>query len=370
MNFQIHFPVTVISGQNCLEKNADKWMLGRHAFIVTGKTSARKSGALNDLLPLLCRANVAYTIFDRITENPLLMTCYEGGQMAAAVGADFVIGIGGGSPIDAAKVIAAFAANPGIEPMDIFTEEKHPVPAFPIIAIPTTAGTGTEANPYGVMTLPDLEHKKSYNSPGGWPRYAFLDPRYTASLSENYTVSTALDAFAHALESFLSPKSTDFSEMMALYAAKKIWDVLKEQPYVYTLEMREALMQAACAAGIAISVTGTGFPHPLGYSITLLDGIPHGRACALFDGDYIRYNEKTPEGAAKLSRFAEAIGSSTAELAEALPRMSGVRLTFSEEEIARRVALISGAKNYKNSPYVLSEAEMLDIYRAHFSKTI
>ena len=368
MNFQIHLPVQIFSGEKCLEAHRDVLTMGKHAFIVTGKTAARKSGALNDLLPILCRNHISYTVFDRITENPLLTTCFEGGREARAAGADFVIGIGGGSPIDAAKVIAAFATNPDIDMMDVFDADKRVNRALPLIAIPTTAGTGTEANPYGVMTLPDLTHKKSYNSPDGWARYAFLDPRYTATLPPHYSRSTSLDAFAHALESYLSPKSTDFSEMMALYAAKKIWPNLKEVPYIYTPETRRDLMEASCAAGIAISVPGTGFPHPLGYSITLLDGISHGCACALFDGDYIRVNMKTEVGAKKLSSFATAIGSTPGEMAETLPRLSGVDLTFSEEEIVRRVELVCGAKNYANSPYVLSKDEMLQLYREHFLK--
>lgn len=368
MNFQLYIPTRILSGDHCLQKNADRLLVGRHALLVTGKTSARKSGVLDDLVPLLTRAGIFVTVFDQITENPLLETCYAGGQLAARCGADFVIGIGGGSPIDAAKAIASFAANPAMQPMDLFDADKRQNSSLPILAIPTTAGTGTEANPYSIMTLPDREHKKTYSAPDSWARVAFLDPRYTATLSVPYTLSTALDAFAHSLESFLSPKSTDFSEMMALYAAGKIWSVIGKMPEVYTMDMRRELMEAACAAGIAISVTGTGFPHPLGYSITLLDGIPHGFACALFDGDYIEYNEKTEAGRDKLARFYAAIGTDGETLKAALPRMSGVKLTFTEEEIDRRVGLISGAKNYVNSPYVLSIPEMYDIYRKHFFK--
>lgn len=368
MNFQLYLPTRIVGGEYCLKQNAALLRQGKHALLVTGKTSARKSGVLDDLMPLLTQAGIYVTVFDQITENPLLETCYAGGQLAARCGADFVIGIGGGSPIDAAKAIAAFAANPAMGPLDLFEAERRLNPSLPILAIPTTAGTGTEANPYSIMTLPDGERKKTYSAPDSWARVAFLDPRYTATLPVSYTLSTALDAFAHALESFLSPKSTDVSEMMALYAASKIWGVIGDEPAVYTMEMRHELMAAACAAGIAISITGTGFPHPLGYSITLLDGIPHGAACALFDGDYLEANERTEVGREKLSRFYAALGTDGETLKTTLPRLSGVKLTFTEEEIDRRVKLISGAKNYVNSPYVLSVDEMYDIYRKHFLK--
>ena len=368
MNFQLYIPTRIVGGEHCLRDNAKLLALGKHALLVTGKSSARKSGVLDDLIPQLTAAGIYVTVFDRITENPLLETCYEGGQLAARCGADFVIGIGGGSPIDAAKAIASFAANPQMQMLDLFEAEKRVNPSLPIVAIPTTAGTGTEANPYSIMTLPDRERKKTYSAPDSWARVAFLDPRYTATLSVPYTLSTALDAFAHALESYLSPKSTDISEMMALYAARKIWSVIGNAPAIYTMEMRHELMAAACAAGIAISITGTGFPHPMGYSITMLDGIPHGAACALFDGDYLEVNERTEVGRAKLDRFYAYLGVEGKVLKEALPRLSGVKLRFTEEEIDRRVKLISGAKNYVNSPYVLSVDEMYGLYRKHFLK--
>lgn len=367
MNFSINLPVRIISGSECVSKNPDALLLGSTALIVTGKSGAKKSGALDDVTVLLDANGVTYHIFDRITENPLLTTCFEGGLFAADVGADFIIGIGGGSAIDAAKAIAAFAANQQISMDEIFSPARRVVPSLPLIAIPTTSGTGTEANPYSVLSLPGGEQKKTFSAPDSWPRVAFLDPRYTFSLSREQTLSTALDAFAHALESYLSPKSTELSGMMALYAADMIWSIIKDDPTEYSHSMHEQLLIASCAAGIAISVTGTGFPHPLGYSLTMLDGIPHGRACAIFDGDYISYNMKTVPGAERLARFAEYLDEDIDVIAETLPRLANVRLTLSEESIARHVALISSAKNYSNSPYVISEDEMIEIYRSHFA---
>ncbi|MBR2907791.1 MAG: iron-containing alcohol dehydrogenase [Clostridia bacterium] len=367
MNFDFYLPTRFVSGFGCVKAHKDQLLVGRSAFIVTGRTSAKKCGALDDVSSVLDEVGVSHTVFSEVTENPPLLTCYEGGRLCRAAGADFVIAIGGGSVMDAAKAISAFATNPRIEPEGIYNVPALS-PSLPIVCIPTTAGTGSEANPYAVLTLPDGRNKKTFNAPFSYPKVAFLDPAYTRSLPRSYTISTALDAFAHAIESYLSPKANAFSEAAALFAAKEIWDILSQYPDAFSDEMRESLLYAATAAGIAISITGTGFPHPLGYSLTLLDGISHGAACAIFEGDYIRYNERTDTGKERLARFYEHLGVKPKVLCEYLPALSSVDLTLTEDEIRERIELVKGAKNYANSPYVLSESEMYDIYRSHFKK--
>ncbi len=368
LSADFYIPTRLFFGENALERGKELLAdAGRHALIVTGKHSAKKSGALADVTALLGGLGITYTVFDGVTENPPLLDCHAAGRLAAEVGAELVIGIGGGSPLDAAKAIAAFATN-DIAPEDIFEDHKRKHPALPIFAVPTTAGTGSEANNYSVLTLPGGLQKKTFKAPDSWPRASFVDPRYSATMSNAVTLSTALDAFAHAMESYLSPRATVFSEQAALLAATEIFDVISLLPEDYDSEMRARLSLAATAAGMAISVAGTGFPHPLGYSLTLLDGIPHGRACAAFAGDYITYNERCPEGRDRIAKFAAAIGTRPKALAAFLPGVADVSLSMTEAEIAAHVELIAGAKNYTNSPYVLSKEEIFDIYRAHFGK--
>ncbi len=368
MSFSINIPVKIVSGRGCVTSCQGELLIGGRAFIVTGKAGAKSSGALDDVLNILEKNSVNYSIYSEIAANPPLLDTYDAGRKAREFGADFILGIGGGSAMDAAKAIAAFAVNPDLAPEDIFSVDKLSCGALPIILVPTTAGTGSEANPYSVLSLPDGERKKTYSSPYSWAKTAFLDPAYTESLSYASTVSTALDAFAHALESYLSPKSNDLSAMLAEYAAKNIWDVLTQLPDEFTSEHRDMLCYASCAAGAAISITGTGFPHPLGYSLTMLSGIPHGRACAVFHGDYIEYNMQTEAGAAKLNTLADAMGTTPRLMSEFLPGLADVDITLSEKEIAEYVSLIKNAKNYTNSPYIINEEEMLAIYRKHFTR--
>lgn len=368
MLFSIDIPVKIISGRGCIGTHADELKLGSHAAIICGKHGARSSGALGDVCRALDAGGISYDIFDTSLPNPPLLGAYETGRRLSSLGADFVIGIGGGSAMDTAKAAAAFASNDTISPDDLFRAEALKHAPLPLALVPTTAGTGSEANQYSVLTLPDGKHKKTYAGRGAWARVAFLDPGYTESVGRESTISTALDAMAHAMESYFSPRANALSRMLSVYAGKAIWNVLSEYPDEFTPEMRDDLAYASCAAGAAISITGTGFPHPLGYSLTLLDGIPHGKACAVFHGDFIRYNQKSAAGAALAEEFAKGIGSTPSLLAEYLPALAGVTLHLSKDEIREHVELISGAKNYANSPYVLSDEEKLEIYRRHFAK--
>ena len=368
MIFSINIPVKIISGRSCLTNNAKELLIGSKAYIVTGKAGAKSSGALSDTITILESNNITYKIFSEVPANPPLLETYKAAKDAVTFGADFIIGIGGGSAMDAAKAIAAFVANPQLAPEDIFTATNLTNSALPIALIPTTAGTGSEANPYSVLSLEDGLRKKTYSSKYAWAKVAFLDPAYTESLNYSATVSTALDAFAHALESYLSPKANALSTMLAEYAAKNIWEVLTQMPDEFTPELRDMLCYASCAAGAAISITGTGFPHPLGYSLTMLSDIPHGRACAVFHGDYIEYNMRTEEGTERINKLAAALDTTPRLMSEFLPGLADVNITLTNEEITKYVDLIKTAKNYTNSPYVLNEDEMIEIYKKHFAR--
>ena len=357
---------TIYRGANALTANASALNLGKKCLIVTGRTSAVKSGALRDVTAVLNELGIAFTAYNGITENPLYAHCREAGDMGREFGAEFVIGIGGGSPLDAAKAAATFACNPEIEEAALFdpTVEK---PCLPIVAVPLTAGTGSEVNRYSVLTVGDK--KKSFSTPHTLPAAAFLDPRYLRTLNAHYTVSTALDAFCHCIESFLSPKSTPESEENALRGGKLMWELLTQNDFRpndrdaagLTEEARMASLEGAACGGLAIKVTGTGFPHPLGYGITLRDGVPHGRACGAFIGAFIERNMTTEVGKARLTAFAEAIGSTPAMIAAVIPALADVNLSYSDEEIASMAEKVSGAKNYGNAPYVLDDETAVEI---------
>lgn len=362
-------PTRVVSGRDSVRKNAELLKVGKRCLIVSGKRSAKACGALDDVVSVLEAEGIEWIQYPKISENPLVSVCFEGGKEAREFGADFIIAIGGGSPIDAAKAIAAYATNPDIEPLDIYGDSlENPLP---IIAIPTTAGTGSEVNYYSVLTIDGKNVKKTYKNSASYPVLAILDPKYTESLGLNYTVSTALDAFCHCVESYLSPKATEISRAFAVQGGRKLYRVLGELAKLIdgdgVLEAmglyREELITASCAGGIAINTAGTGFNHPLGYNITLYKGVPHGRACGAFMGEYFAYNSRTEEGTRLIGEFCSAITSDAPEMVAAnVVAWSDVKIKLTEEEIELYISQVKGAGNYTNSPYVINPDEMKDIY--------
>lgn len=374
MSFDFYMPTKILSGREVVKNNADRIALGKKCLIVSGRHSAKACGALGDVAGALESVGVEWALYNKITENPPVSLCYEGGRYAREVGADFIIAIGGGSPLDAAKAIAAYAANPDIEPLEIYTADL--AKPLPIVAIPTTAGTGSEVNYYSVLTIDEKNVKKTYKNWESYPKIAVLDAKYTESLDLNYTVSTALDAFCHCIEAYMSPKATEISRLFAIMGGEKLYRVLGELEKISdgdgALEAmkpyRTDLLHAACAGGITINTAGTGFNHPLGYNLTLYKGIPHGRACGVFMEEYVAYNSRNPEGARMLGEFCSAICGDTPEMMAAnIVRWSAVNVRLSADEISLYVENVKGAGNYANSPYVINDGEKRAIYEKLFA---
>jgi len=380
MKFDFNMPTQILTGYGVIRENADKFALGKKALIVSGRHSAKACGAFDDITAVLSEKGIEWAVYPKIVENPPVSVCYEGGQFATAEKADFIIAIGGGSPMDAAKAIAAYAANPTLAAMDIYTAVIENKP-LPIIAVPTTAGTGSEVDAVAVMTIDGKNVKKSFKTPDTYPRYAFVDPKYAESLNREYTVSTALDALSHCIESYLSPKSTVISMMFAATGAKLLWSALSAienlpddlealKPY------RETLAMGATFGGVAINTTGTGFNHPLGYNLTFYHNIPHGRACGVFMREYFDYNMRTEEGMTKIKTLCYALAASAdgqsdeilspESVADRIVSWSNVHVKVSDEDIELYIQNVGTAKNYANSPYVINDDEKREIYRRLF----
>ncbi|MBQ8576039.1 MAG: iron-containing alcohol dehydrogenase [Clostridia bacterium] len=293
MNMNFFVNTKVITGVDCVKNNADKISaLGKKCLIVTGASSAKKCGALDDVLFALNSKNVQYEIYDKIQQNPTSDSCFEAGRLACETGADFILGIGGGSPLDASKAIAVVAANPNISEEMLYSMDWGKAP-LPVVAVGTTAGTGSEVTGVAVITN-SKGFKKSFRNDLSYPVLSLGDPQYTQSLSDSFTRSTAVDALAHCVESFFNRSANDISKVFAVAGVKKLFKVfdkvISDGTQNLTLEDREQLYNASLIGGLAISVTGTAFPHALGYFLTENYGVAHGTACAVFLNKFIEYN--------------------------------------------------------------------------------
>lgn len=369
LSFNFYMPVKVVSGKGCVAKNSSQLSaLGKKCLIITGKSSALKSGALHDITAALDAGPISYQIFDKIGPNPLLSACFEAGKTAREQGADFIIGIGGGSALDAAKSAAIFAGNPDLQPMDIFSGEfKNP--ALPLALAGTTAGTGSEVTAVSVLTIDGQNVKKSVTHPYCYARISFADPRYTYSSPYGLTVSAALDALSHAVESYYSIKGGDTARGFSLEAVALLWPnllkLLENKGALPDEESRDELYFGSLWAGLALNLSGTGFPHPAGYALTTGYGVPHGKACAVFLPDYVRHNAPADK---KLSqKLFSALGTDLDDFCKKVRALTDVNhIKMTPEECKNYGKKLEGRKNLTNAVNPSTADEVEKIYEKLF----
>lgn len=290
MNVSYLMPTRVFIERDCIKtQGAQLGAWGKKAVIVTGKHSAKACGALKDVCDVLNRQSIPWIHYDGILPNPSIENVREAAAMARTHGADMVIGIGGGSPMDAAKAVAVLIVN-DLADEDLF-KGPYPVSPLPVIAVPTTAGTGSEVTPYSILTDVKDQTKKNLSHPGLFPKLAFLDARYLEALPREVTVNTALDALSHAVESHLSARNHPMSAMFALESIKELGPCLKHLAGHGTPDpsIREKLLYGSMLAGVAIAQTGTTMVHAMGYSLTFFHHVDHGRANAVLLCEAMRF---------------------------------------------------------------------------------
>ena len=365
-NFRYYLPTEVLGGRGCVRIHADKWCLGHKALIVTGHASAQTSGALDDVVGVLTERGIAYTLFDGISANPDDAQVYAGA--AAAAGCDFIIAIGGGSPLDAAKSIAWVVAS-NIPQADFFQRAPKAEDAvLPIVAIPLTCGTGSEVTPYSIITNHAAKTKTNVSCATFFPKVALLDSRYLESLPQEVLCDTALDALSHAIEGAYSPRANRMTLAMSEEAVRTIFPELTRMAHSAFVNLSQ-LQYAAMLAGCVIAQTGTGLVHAMGYPLTYYKGLPHGRANGILLAGYLERMEGPCAEITK--RLITAMGledfSELQALVDALLDLTGAdREAPTEEELARfalEPLRLSAVKRYRT---MHSPEEIVDIYRTGF----
>lgn len=277
-----HFviPNHTVVGTNVLSEAAPLLKkMGNKAFIVTGKHVA-VSDMMKQLTVLLDENGIDCVIFDGITGEPTDTMIENGVEMLKSSGCDFIIGIGGGSPLDSAKAIAAMAVNEGS--IADYNGKEITGEILPLAAIPTTAGTGSEATKFTVITDSEKGIKMLLKGDVLVPKLAIVDSSFTVGAPKSVTSATGLDALTHAVEAYTSKKAFSMTDTLAVSAVKRI---MKYLPIAYKEPdnslAREQMSIAALEAGICINNSSVTIVHGMSRPIGALFHVPHGMSNAM-----------------------------------------------------------------------------------------
>lgn len=254
---------------------------GDNACIVTGKGgSVKRSGALERVLACMKSEHIAYKLFDQVEPNPTTTTVYKGVELAKQAKCNVIIALGGGSTIDCAKSMAFSLCNEG----DLFAYilgHETGSKALPIIAIPTTCGTGSEANSLAVITDTENCNKKSLKTPLIVPAASIIDPELMRTMPPHILASVAFDALCHNMEAYLSRACQPLVEIQALYGIKLFYDYFfRAYEDKEDMDAWSAMALASTLGGINIHCAGTTAPHGLEHPASGIRNITHGRGLA------------------------------------------------------------------------------------------
>ena len=296
MQFNHYMPSRIFFGAGALDQLGNVPLPGKKALIVisAGK-SMRQNGYLDRLIALLKKNGAESVVFDKIQPNPIKSHVMEAAELARQSGCDFVIGLGGGSSIDSAKSIAMMAKNPG-DYWDYIgggSGQGKPVlnGALPIIAITTTAGTGTEADPWTVITKEDTHEKIGFGNDHTFPLISIVDPDLMRSVPPHLTAFQGMDAFFHAAEGVIA---TCASPMSDLYALKSIETIARWLPVAVkdgaNQEARAQMAFANMLSGFVESTSSCTSEHSLEHALSAFHPeLPHGAGLTMLSVAYFGF---------------------------------------------------------------------------------
>lgn len=305
MNFNYNLPVNIIFGRGRVsEIGSEVLKYGETALIVTGKNSTKKTGLLDRTIKLLNESGIKTIVFDKVEQNPLTTTAYEGAELAKKEKCDVVVGLGGGSIMDAAKAIAFITLNEG-DVSDYIFGKKTSDEALPIILVPTTCGTGSEGNGFAVLTNPDNNDKKSLRCNAIVAKASIIDPELMTTMPKHILASVGFDALCHNMEAYLSKNEQPLTTIMALQGIELIGkNLVKVYNNKDDMEAFEKITWASTLGGMVINTAGVTAPHGMEHPASGLKNIVHGRGlAALTPVIYEESISAAPEKFAMISRL-------------------------------------------------------------------
>lgn len=374
MDFSYHMPADLRFGRGLADKIGDicKEIGGENVLVVTGTGSTKRSGLLDRVLASLKAAGLGAAVFDKVTQNPLTTTVYEGVELAKAEGCGVILGVGGGSIMDAAKAIAFCTVNAG-DVSDYIFGKKQGAGALPIVLLPTTCGTGSEGNQIAVLTNPETKDKKALYTMQVMPRVSVIDPDVMTTMPKSVLSSVGFDAFTHSLEAYTSKKANPITDAQALLGMQLLADDL---PKLVSGEGGaaewEAVSLAATLGGMVIGAAGVSAAHGMEHPASGLKNIVHGRGLAALTPPIVeRLASADPE---KFARVSVLLGGSGAEdCAESIRRflkaidlsvkLGDLGITAEDVPWMTENCMKISIGNLKNAPVTFSREEVEQIYR-------
>lgn len=373
MEFNYFLPVNIVFGSGkVLETGELTRPYGKKALIVTGKSSAKKSGLYDKVNDSLKAAGLETALFDKVSQNPLTTTAQEGADFAKANGCDVVVAIGGGSIMDCAKAIAFLSKNDG-DINDYIYNRLRSDDALPLVLIPTTCGTGSEGNGFAVLTNPDNGDKKSLRCNAIVAKVSIVDPECMMTMPKKVLASVTFDALCHNIEAYTSKIAQPLTDALSLYAIELIANNLVSV-YNGTGNKKEweNITMASTIGGMVINTAGVTLAHGMEHPASGLKDIVHGQGLAALTPVIVEASHKGNHF--KFARIARIFGGVTAEdLAGKLRSLlkdidlacTLSDLGLSEEDIpwmAENCMKVSAA-SVKNNPVVFTQKEIAEIYR-------
>ena len=314
-------PRDIYYGKGCMEEL--KNISGKRAIIVVGGGSMKRFGFLDKAVAYLNEAGIEVKLFENVEPDPSVETVMRGAEAMREFQPDWIISMGGGSPIDAAKAMWAFYEYPETTFEDLCIPFNFPTlrQKAKFIAIPSTSGTATEVTAFSVIT----DYAKGIKYPLAdfniTPDIAIVDPELAETMPQTLTAHTGMDALTHAIEAYVSTLHTPFTDPLALKAIKMVFEYL-EASYNGDKDAREQMHYAQCLAGMAFSNALLGIVHSMAHKTGAAFStghIPHGCANAIYLPYVIQYNAKNAEARyADIAREIGLTGASDAELTQKL----------------------------------------------------
>jgi len=385
--FNFHQPTQVRFGEGRLDEVGEVvGSYGQHCLLVTGHTSKAKLPIYEKVKTQLRKKGISVFHFDGVITNPTTGIAEEGARLAVEHNVDVVLGLGGGSSMDTAKAIAVGATHPGkVWDYRLFGEKKITNKTLPVIAVPTTSGTGSQVTPVAVITNPAEKFKSALVSPFLCPRACIVDPQLMLTVPERVTASTGFDAFAHAFESYIHKNASPYTDLLAVEAMRII---VKYLPLVVedgsNKEARAWMAWADTLAGLCISNAGTTLPHGIAMAIGgHAPHVLHGEALAAIYPEFMRYTYgSSMEKFATLGRILnpelesvpdEVAASKSCEEMEKFLQKINMRfdlkqLNVPEDELASIAADSVKLPDYKVNPRVATVDEIAEILTRSYAR--